>query len=149
MHLPNALVPAFNDAALAEREKATLAISGGTSPKLLFRFFAGAGRDWNTPANWTPAAVPSGGGGNFANINNGTIVGAIVKDDAIVEWAGVILPFLVLQNLQASLQVIANTNILGSWARGVFRIPFGQLIADFCNVFSNLLVSKLAAMRPM
>jgi fibronectin-binding autotransporter adhesin len=34
--------------------------------------FNGGVADWNTAASWTPATVPSGGGGNFAYINSGT-----------------------------------------------------------------------------
>lgn len=35
------------DRAVAERGRATLAISGGSSPKLMFRFFARSGHDWS------------------------------------------------------------------------------------------------------
>ena len=35
------------DAAIAQRGKALLAISGGTSPQPMFQFFAGAPRDWS------------------------------------------------------------------------------------------------------
>jgi len=34
-------------AALAERETASIAVSGGTTPKLLFQFLAGSGFDWS------------------------------------------------------------------------------------------------------
>lgn len=35
------------DAAIAERGRAALAVSGGSSPKRMFQFFAGAARDWS------------------------------------------------------------------------------------------------------
>ena len=35
--------------------------------------FNAANADWNTPGSWTPAGPPSGGGGNFAFVNNSGI----------------------------------------------------------------------------